>query len=1671
MPTGILKFISAHRLGLILFMSLIALQLPGQNCATGNLSDCGDIPSPSLIPTGNSSFCLGANSSFEVSFSDPAFIPDEICVEVSVPADPTIVPVQYSVSNANTFSFSHTFQFNPTNSCTGSQTVNFFLTAYAIVNCPGGQSVSSIILPVSARKLPNASFGLPEDSVCTFEDVFITDLFCPNASSAQYTWNWGDGSPIEVYATETLPQHQFPGPGIYTITHQIQQLGAQACGSHTASRTITVFPHARVDVFGPDTVCSGQQFLPMASAVDIDSLVYSFSPASGSFISNPEVLNPNMVLNSAVETSFDLNLQGYGCCNGDSAVCDQTFTIQVLPAPSASPLNNSQFCLPATGGVQINPLSLFNINNPQGIITGAQWTFTGGTPATASGLNPGMITYNTTGNYTIQLSLLTAGNACNASSAVSFSVINTPPQPIIEFSTPPFCEGDSVFMRISNPVAQINYVWSGPNGYSFTGISDTLLNVQAAQAGDYTVTAGPAGCSSTNTATLTIDQGPLLQIEPVGPLCQGDTLELIVSGGTSYLWSASPFISALNNDTVRVWPPSSSTFSVQSQSAAGCPGQASVNVMVLNLPVVTLSAPSPVCSGSGNQQLTGSPQQGTLAGDAALYGGPGVNLNGSFPTNTTGSFEAFYVYTSPSGCSDTAFAMVDIIDPPVANAGADISGICINEPAFMLTGTGSAPGNWQVISGLLQANGMFNPAQDGVFEAIYEIGSGSCYASDTASITVNALPNIQLINNDFELCANEGNIQLTSLPATGVIWSGPGVDFSGLFSPAAAGQGQHTIVVSITDVNLCTNSDAVIADVLGFPDAAFSISDVFACEQQQISFIPAVAGLDTYNWSFGDGSFSFQDTSFHSYNPGNFQVTLEVISGICRDTVIQSLQVQQLPQAALSITDNTLCPNQELVFGNNSTGVYQQLSWLVNNLQISTSPTGGNFLPTPSECADSVYTLTLQLADSTCGIISAAASFTVYAPPQAIVAMNPVVTEICPTTPVTFINNGCNPSVNLSWDFGFGPTAVGTNPAPVFFPDSTEEIAWPVVLTAQDIYNCGLTRDTLLVTVNPNNINININLSSSSVCLGDTVFLDNNSSSFSGINCFWQFGDNTQTTACQPEYHIYSQVGTFVIRLNQTNACYTSEDSVAVEVQPVPSVSFNYEPGPHCAGEAIGFTAQSNPPGLIVTWDFGDSASPAGNQLDYSFDTSGVFLVSARVQDGPACAATASQQVLVDYLPSAGIQADAINLCPGDPIALNATDNSGNALFNWSFGDGFAENGAEVTHAFSNPNVQPATFTVVLTAGNLQGSCFSSDSVQVQVYPSTNAAFNLPGNLFCQQGNDPLVFTPDNLAQNASSYVWWLNNSEFSNAFEPSVSITSPGTYTLKMKAENIFSCPDSAETIFEVQPAPVADFILNRTFFCEGETLILKDQSQGNIVAWFWNSGNFLQEGSAVDSTVLGLAGTYSVLLIVRDQNGCRDTLIEQNAYTVYPSPVANFTVTPSEIEVLNPEYFVNSFAQFNDFCSYEISDQDGVIDSCNFSSVLEDKFQEFLTIVQTVTNIAGCEDKMIKNIRILPDFVLTAPTIFTPNGDGQNDVFKPILVNVSEEGFELLIFDRRGNIVFQTNSISDVWDGTLLGSDWNQADRMEYEIYMVKMKGRSIFNGQKREYDGKVKLVREGK
>ena len=180
-------------------------------------------------------------------------------------------------------------------------------------------------------------------------------------------------------------------------------------------------------------------------------------------------------------------------------------------------------------------------------------------------------------------------------------------------------------------------------------------------------------------------------------------------------------------------------------------------------------------------------------------------------------------------------------------------------------------------------------------------------------------------------------------------------------------------------------------------------------------------------------------------------------------------------------------------------------------------------------------------------------------------------------------------------------------------------------------------------------------------------------------------------------------------------------------------------------------------------------------------------------------------------------------------------------------------------------------------------------------------------------------------------------------------------------------------------------------------------------------------------EATVYNLNdGEYDV--IVTDTHGCEgETTIE---IVNIPGPTAYFETDYDTVVYNNA--VVN-------FANYSTSDPTTTITS-NYWSFGEGTFsleqepsidfnQIGLYVVElTVTDSKGCTDKYYKEVISKQEYLYFPPNAFSPNGDNKNDVFKPILKDVSEESYELNIYDRWGVLVFETKDLNEGWDGTRL-------------------------------------------
>lgn len=94
--------------------------------------------------------------------------------------------------------------------------------------------------------------------------------------------------------------------------------------------------------------------------------------------------------------------------------------------------------------------------------------------------------------------------------------------------------------------------------------------------------------------------------------------------------------------------------------------------------------------------------------------------------------------------------------------------------------------------------------------------------------------------------------------------------------------------------------------------------------------------------------------------------------------------------------------------------------------------------------------------------------------------------------------------------------------------------------------------------------------------------------------------------------------------------------------------------------------------------------------------------------------------------------------------------------------------------------------------------------------------------------------------------------------------------------------------------------------------------------------------------------------------------------------------------------------------------------------------------------------QDYIAKVITIDPEFHLYIPNVFTPDGNGLNDVFQPKGIGIDETDYKMLIFDRWGELIFQSNEFRKGWDGTVKGhSKKATQDVYVYKIYVKDLKG----------------------
>lgn len=556
--------------------------------------------------------------------------------------------------------------------------------------------------------------------------------------------------------------------------------------------------------------------------------------------------------------------------------------------------------------------------------------------------------------------------------------------------------------------------WASPTGTVATGLA---ANVCPASTTNYTATMNINSCtgvasSYTSAVTVSVVPAPTLAVNSA-TVCQGTPATLTVSGASSYTWQPGN----INGSSVTFTPAATTNYTVTGSSGGpGCPGTATTAITVNGAAVANPTSNTPLCAGNTLSLTVGSALSYTWTGPNGFVS----NQQNPVITNVTTNAAGVYTVFLSSGGTCTAIATTSVTIFPLPNPVANNNGpLCVGSN-LNLTGGGSITYTWtgpNNFSSNNQSPSITNVTQlaAGIYTLL--VGAGSCSASITTSVTINALP-VPNISSNSPVCAGQA-INLNGSGGNSYFWQGPAGYTSNTQNPlinssSAANNGTYTLTV--TDVNGCSSSTTQAFVVNPLPSVNATGSSV--CVNQTVNLTSG--GGITYSWTGPNGFNSNQQNpslpNATTNMAGQYNVTVTDINN-CSNTGIALVAVNPPPVPIASV-NSPICVNNNLNFSASGGVNYQ---W--NGPNGFTASSSNPVLLATSASASGNYTLTVSdaIGCSSTTVITAVVNNI----PQPVITSG--ISAGCVPLCVSFTCSSNGPIQNCNWIGGNGASSNGTS--------------------------------------------------------------------------------------------------------------------------------------------------------------------------------------------------------------------------------------------------------------------------------------------------------------------------------------------------------------------------------------------------------------------------------------------------------------------------------------------------------------------------------------------------------------------------------------------------------------------------------------------------------------------
>jgi gliding motility-associated-like protein len=536
------------------------------------------------------------------------------------------------------------------------------------------------------------------------------------------------------------------------------------------------------------------------------------------------------------------------------------------------------------------------------------------------------------------------------------------------------------------------------------------------------------------------------------------------------------------------------------------------------------------------------------------------------------------------------------------------------------------------------------------------------------------------------------------------------------------------------------------------------------------------------------------------------------------------------------------------------------------------------------------------------------------------------------------------------------------------------------------------------------------------VCDDFTVLFENSSNSSIITSYYWTFGDpvstNDYSTSPVPAY-TYADTGIYKVKLvvKGNNGCIDSAES-NVHVFPGFKVNFSGQGG--CVKSPVQFADSSVAAyGTInrLQWNFGDPAistdTASSKNPTWKYNLTGTYPVKLVAWSTKGCKDSTTKNIVMTEKPNLALAFKDTLVCGFDTLQLAA---QGNGTFSW-LPNNYLVNGNTAT-----PTVFPPVSTSYTVTLNENG-CIGSETVRI----------NKISSIAVDAGKDTLVCTGDNIMLNAVSQANYYAWTPASLVVNPALSHTlskNINTNSSFVVNARLGKCTASDSFRVVVSPYPIANAGADISI-CPGS----KTQLSGLVVGdkFSWTPTNSMLNATTMQPSVAPNK-TTSYILSAAYLTGCPKPTYDTVVVSVLPAPIA-FAGNDTSIIAGQPLQLhasggtVYRWSPPNYLSNIFVSDP--------MVNMPENK--DTMRYSLLVTDALGCtaiDDIVITKFRT--GATVFVPTGFTPNKDGKNDVLRPILAGIKKLDY-FRVYNRWGQMIFETREHNKGWDGTIGGKDQN--------------------------------------